>query len=290
MKRVLFLLVVFVFVSSSIFAQRTIQEKISNFALQSDLENRSLNAHDDAVFDVVLNVSSRFNNQVQNEDTVINKDCSAVRIDSNWLIASLYCRGVSSVAVGYDHNGEGYQKTVAYRNINYIKVEGIKVYSDNFYVNENAKVILIRINEQELSKELSGNTIANLLIPGNPASLLKAVNKAYINRERYCLPGRCSDEVGIDQYCDGNKCFKVEWELIDGDSGDPLFMLSKKHGKAEFLVGLNAAENSSGYETSGRNYHVLNDAVYAFMKEIIGKKDVGAWERIYSHVLNEKKF
>lgn len=269
-----------------------LERKVAKKVNQADMQTRSLNAHDKAVFDVTLRVRTRFEGQAQEEDTELNKPCSAVKIDSNWLIASLTCRGISGEAEATDHNGNSYLKDVKYRKIDYIKVEGVKVMPYNFFMDEKSKVILIRVNDSQLIAELGekGNVVANLLVAKRPGAVVHAVKQAYINRENFCLPGRCSAEIDVNFYCTGSRCYKVGWKFIDGDSGDPLFFLSEKYGKAEFLAGLNVAETNGASPQSGRFYKVFDENTLRFIQAIVKQHDPNAWARIQNHVVNEQTF
>ncbi len=248
--------------------------------------------HDDAVFHIKMDVVSRFVGQMQDDNNVVTKKCAAVRIDKNWMIASLTCRGTTAVATAHDHYGNPYDKDVAFRHISSMKVEGVKVNAEeDVFVNEEAKAILIYLNpsNQKLTKELQDEkVIAPIVIPTNPKALRQSIEQAFINRENYCLPGRCSAEVSVDEYCVGNKCYKVEWKMIDGDAGDPLFIRSAK--KKEYLVALNIAEIDGSDVQSGRFYKVFNSNTYNFMKNTIQGKDPSAWTRIAAGIKNEKNF
>ena len=261
--------------------------------LPSDMQTRSLLAHDNTVFDVTLRVATRFKNQAQEGENLVDKPCSAVKIDRNWLIASLTCRGTTSTATAIDHNGNAYGKSVEYRNINYIEVEGVKVMPRDFFVDETSKVILIRAQDnEELVDKLDekSSIVANLLVANHPKDLLTAVTEAYIQREGACWTSRCSAEVKVEQYCADTKCYKVEWKIIDGDAGDPLFILSKKHDKAEFLAGLNVAEVDGSSPESGHFYKVFDETTLQFIKSTVEGRDPRAWKRIRTHTVDEQTF
>ena len=262
-----------------------IQRKV----IAADSETRSIDAHNKASFDMQMKVRFHFKDQKQGKENTVKKDCAAAKIDNNWLIASLRCRGTDPNESDILLDGSVVGKPVAYRKIEWLKVEGIQVNANSYFVDETAKLILIQTNTQtnlvdKLAKK--GNVVANLLIAKNPAVVLKAIKDAYINRERFRLPGRCSDCVGINEYCSKTKCYKLEWELIDGDSGDPLFFLSNNHGKSEFLAGFNDAENP----LPGRDYRVFDQNTLAFIKRIIGAKDPDAFYRIQRHIVDETTF
>lgn len=267
---------------------------------------KSRGAHDDAVFNTTVRVESKWLYPVGSSDGVhtVKKPCSAVRIDENWLMASLTCRGIGKMADWYDHNGEKWEdgKEIDYRKILSIDINAAALhFSDtieakDIFVDEEAEIILMRIDKEneDLVDEIESNngTLANLLIPAQPQAVSKAMQEAYINRERVCQPGRCSDAVGIDAYCVSNKCYKVEWEMIDGDAGDPLFIVSKKLKGAEFLAGFNNAKITGIHGNSpksGRYYKAFDEKTKKAIEEIVGSRDKGAWARIQPRIKAEKE-
>ncbi|MBQ3667428.1 MAG: hypothetical protein II913_05160, partial [Elusimicrobiaceae bacterium] len=66
-----------------------IQRKV----IAADSETRSIDAHNKASFDMQMKVRFHFKDQKQGKENTVKKDCAAAKIDNNWLIASLRCRG-----------------------------------------------------------------------------------------------------------------------------------------------------------------------------------------------------
>lgn len=266
-------------------------------AITTNMEDSQQTAgrtHDDAVFDMVLTVESKFVTNA--EPYTFDKPCSAVLIDKNWMIASLYCRGVGEIASAYDHHGEiSYRKKVEYRKIIKAAVRAKAthardvIWPRDIFVNEKAKVILLRLDQtnRDLMDEVNtnGGKVASLLIPNNPQLVAQYAHEGYINRE-HCLPGRCSDAVGLN--CTGKDCFETDWEMIDGDAGDPLFVVSSRDKKSEYLFGFNNAEIVGSNSQSGSTYTTFTQPVYREILNTIRKIDPAAVERIHSRAKNEK--
>ena len=261
-------------------------------ATQAQAQQAAQDVHDDAVVDMVLSVSSAWENPINAysaREHTYEKPCSAVRVDKNWLLASLACRGVGETATAYDHNGQAYDKKVAYRRINGARIRSKASHArdtitkSNIFVDETAQIILLKLNlaNEDLADEMEGVDVAKLLIPAKPVQVATDYTDAYINRERCGLPGRCSDSVGIDGYCTKNQCFRTEWELIDGDAGDPLFVLK---GNREFLVGFNNAVINGEDSQSGRWYRTFNHNTLQALQSILTKQDPAAWKRVSQQI------
>lgn len=283
-----------------------LQNSVNTAYNNAVLASHSRDAHDDAVFNTTVYVESKWAYPAAGSDGInrLKKPCSAVRIDENWLMASLTCRGIGKMADWYDHNGEKWKdgKEVEYRKILSIDINASAlnasdtIEAKDIFVDEGAEIILMRIDptNEDLVDEIesNGGKIANLLIPVNPKAVKDAMEDAYINRERVCQPGRCSDAVSINSYCTGNKCYYVGWELIDGDAGDPLIIISKKIKNAEFLAGFNNAKIGGIHgdaAESGRYYKAFDEQTKQAIKRIINTRDKNAWSRIATRIRTEKE-
>ncbi len=189
------------------------------------------------------------------------------------------------------------------RDIQKIVLEGIAVNKGTYIEDKAGKLIFVRLDKNpSLLKKTNekGKVMANLLIAKNPEAILQAISQAYINRpEGGNFASRkekhTSDRVGIDKYCAKDRCYTLEWELYKGAPGDPLFLLSKKHGKAEFLVGLNAAEALQAddwdeYVSFSKKYRVLDASTLSALQRVIKPLDPAAFQRIQSHIINELNF
>lgn len=252
--------------------------------------------HDDAVFDMVLTVKSKL--QTNNYAETFSKPCSAVLIDQNWLLASLYCRGVGPTASFYDHHGEisAGSKYVEYRKILKAAIRAKAshardvIWPRDIFIDESANIILLRIDNTNLDLvdevNTNGRKPASLLIPNEPSLVAKYAYEGYINRERFCNFGRCSDAVDVK--CNGTACHQTGWELINGDAGDPLFVVSSRDKKSEFLFGFNTAEIIGHDPQSGSTYSTFTRPVYNRMLKIIRAHDPAAADRIHSRAKNEK--
>ena len=259
--------------------------------------------HDAAVFDMVLRVHSKFAQQLQgDQERVYDKPCSAVLIDQHWLLASLSCRGVGETASAYDHNGENsLTKKVAYRNIEKASIRAHwmnsrdDIWPRDIFVDESSQLMLLYLDKTntKLMEEINdnGTVVASLLISDNPSNITNStIKNAYINRERCVGPGRCSDAVDVGRYCTKSGCYKIGFEMVDGDAGDPLFVVSKKAPHNEYLVGFNNAEIIGSDAQSGKTYKALNKTGWDFIQKIISKKDDSAWKRISQRSKKETSF
>ena len=254
---------------------------------------RSLNAHEDAVFRVTLDVAARFEGQAQESDNTMRKWCSVVRIAPNWLIGSLTCRGTSKTATAFDNYGNSYNKNVAYRKITAVRLGGYmgrhqlgaaKVSQEDIFEDEASKTFLIYVNEnnsdfrQELNEQ--GISVANLLIAAKPQEVLKGIGKAYVTHK-----GKAS-EVTVMEYKE-NKYYSVSRK---GYSGDPLIFLSLNQMGAEFIAGLNVAEVEGTDVKQSRDYTAFNGATLNFLQRIIEPKDPRAWKTIIKYKADETTF
>ncbi len=265
---------------------RTLSARLEAAAQAAQAAPKDL--HDTTVVDMILTVESKWANPINSysaQPIVKEKPCSAVRIDKNWLMASLTCRGVGEYATAFDHNGKAYKKEIAYRHIRQASIRS-KAYhqrdiitKNNIEVDETAQIILLRLNlkDADLAQEVNNVGIAPLLIAQYPKKMKNAMQQAFINRERYMNVGRCSDCVGIKNYCSKNQCYKTEWEFIRGDAGDPLFVSNKQR---EFLAGFNNAEIQGNDPQSSNFYKAFSPATKQALQRILEKKDPQAWKRV----------
>lgn len=268
-------------------ADKQLATRVGAAAAQAN-QDAQKNLHNTAVVDMVLTVESKWANPINAysaQPIVKEKPCSAVRIDQNWLMASLTCRGVGQYATAFDHNGDAYEKEIAYRNIKKAAIRSRAshqrdtIWPSNIEVDEQAQTILLRLNlsNKDMADEVSEVGIAPLLIAKNPHAVKDTMKKAYINRERYKNVGRCSDCVGIERYCSANQCFETEWELIRGDAGDPLFV---SNNFREFLAGFNKAEIQGNDPQASDYYKAFTPVTKKALQRILGERDPQALKRI----------
>ena len=293
MKNVLILTAVFIVLTGSIALQAKtnatsqLATRVEAAAIQAN-QAAQKDLHDTAVVDMVLTVESKWANPINSysaQPIVKEKPCSAVRIDKNWLMASLTCRGVGKYATAFDHNGDAYEKEIAYRHIKKAAIRSKArhqrdaIMPADIMVDEQAQIILLRLNlrNTDLAEEVSGVRVAPLLIANNPNAVKNKMKDAYINRERYMNVGRCSDCVGINRYCPANQCYETQWEMIRGDAGDPLFVMNNQR---EFLAGFNNAEIQGNDPQASNFYKAFTPATKQALQRILGKKDPQALKRI----------
>ncbi len=281
--------------------QQAVSQAVEQQAAQAQASAKK--PHDAAVFDMVLRVHSKFSQQLQGDNEhVYDKPCSAVLIDQHWLLASLSCRGVGDTASAYDHHGEiSMTKKVAYRNIEKASIRASwmnsrdDIWPRDIFVDESSQLMLLYLDKTntQLMDEVNdnGTVVAPLLISNNPAVITnRTIENAYINRERCIEPGRCSDAVDIKEYCTRSGCYKIGFEMVDGDAGDPLFVVSKRAPGNEYLVGFNNAEIIGSNTQSGKTYKALNRTGWAFIQKTISPRDNAAWKRIYNRSRKETSF
>ena len=287
---------------SSKITNQGMQQAVSQ-ALELQVANAQTSAkkpHDAAVFDMELRVHSKFEKQLQGDnERIYDKPCSAVLIDQHWLLASLSCRGVGEYASAYDHYGNvAMTKKVAYRKIEKASIRAHymnsrdDIWARDIFTDEGSQLILLYLDptNTSLMDEINdnGTVIASMLIPDNPSSVTNdAIDNAYINRERWCEAGRCSDAVDVAEYCTNNGCYKIGLELVDGDAGDPLFVVSKQNSDNEYLIAFNNAEIIGSDTQSGKTYKALNKSSLNFIKKIVSQKDKAAWNRIAQRTKQE---
>ena len=282
-------------------------EKARAKAENSVLSVRSADAHNKTVFDMELTVKSTWANPLNesSETHTYTKPCSAVRIDDNWLMASLTCRGMGEMATAYDHNGDAYEKEVKSRQIvkaairkNYMNSRDT-IWARDIKVDEAAQIILIHLDStnKDLQDELADGDgkMANLFIAKDPYKLNKVAKEAFINRERLCQPGRCSSSTSVLAFCAKDKCYQVDGSFsISGDAGDPLFFISKENkakgiSSAEFLVGFNNATIDGEDAQSGDYYRVFDSTTLNALAKHIKPVDPKGYQRIMHFVRSEQQ-
>ena len=246
--------------------------------------------HDTAVVDMILKMEYAWKhplNDYSSTPKTNNKPCSAVRIDQNWLMASLKCRGVGDFATAFDHNGEPYIKEVKYRKVLHAKIRSKArhlrdtIPQRNIFVNEDAQIILLRLDlsNKDLKEEVADVKVAPLLISQNPNTIIQRLYKAFINRERYMQVGRCSSCVGVEKYCSDTQCYQTKGEWILGDSSDPLFFVKQNQ---EFLVGFNNADIEGEDPLSSNLYRAFSSVTQEALSSILREQDPAALKRIQS--------
>lgn len=283
-------------------SMKGIQKNVKQAVNKTLYEDRSKNAHDKAVFigNLYVHIEGILDKKKIGTDHTFR--CPAVRIDKNWLMMSSTCIfSGKELAISKDRGlwFKEAQSKVTNRAIKKITVEDIQVKQNSYVSDKQSNLIFIHIDtNSNLMKKLDkkGGIVANLLIAQNPDALTNTIDKAYINRPRGgFIGGHTSDRVGIEKYCTEKKCYMIEWELYNGTTGDPLFLLSKKHGKAEFLAGLNNAPaiRGDGWEWDinySSGYQVFDANTMSALERVIKPKDAAAFQRIKEHIVNELNF
>lgn len=240
----------------------------------------STRSHLDAVFPITLRVQARFENQV-GKDNILNKTCTAVLIDPNYLLASQTCKGLDENATCRDHNGEATCRKVAYRKITSIEINGRPAKA--FFEDSASKTILIEANPADAKtvETLAGKPNANLFIMTQPST--RMFTQAAVNKEGL-LWGRNSKIFQVKQVCNKNGCFFLPTQA---QTGDPAFFFSTKKLGMEFLAGFNQAEPDGTDLGSGFFYRPLNKSLISFLQKHVSPN---SWKRLQNKIVTESFF
>lgn len=274
----------------SVQGRQTLDQAVQ--AAATRLDPTSTGSHEDGVIPVTFRVLAKFDEDYAKENK-LDKDCVAVRVSSQYLMASMACIGLSDRATKNSYAGAGsapYRITtkVAYRTIDYVQIGSEKIQSSDIYTSYAARVILIRWNGKNanLKKQIAGLPIPNLFIPKNPASLKTTFSKVVVNRNRMPNTGRTTANVKISSVCSQKGCFDVEWKAISAQTGSPIFGLHKDTNQ-EFLLGFNSAEPDGAHRESGETYYLLTDKVSTFLQDTLEPE---AFAKVQRKIVDETFF
>ncbi len=259
-----------------------------NKQAQQQTKPASANSHENGVVSVTLNVESQFD-EIYARTNHLQKQCAAVRIADNYLLASLACRGVSKTSLHQHYMGssdkpEITEKPVAYRKTNSVEVKGHKI--TEIQEDETSKLLLIKLDAEQ-KKDIKDMPITNLLVAKDPKNLLNLFDEIFINRERVIFAGRTCTKTNVSRVCTDTECFEVCGTAIKGDNGDPIFGLSEKKKYQEFLLGFNDAEPIGDNRKSGTQYHFLSKASLSFLQKNL---DTDAWKQVKKKTVDENFF
>lgn len=258
------------------------------------LPSPSPNAHKEGVIYMELLVDGSFVG-VEGRVLTSKKECPAVRISPNYLLASAMCMDISGMGIIQHYKGSDYiveEKARVDRYISGAVIDGVTIpRKDIQYINgENEmKLVLIYIdgNNEKLRRAVETKPIPNLFVAKNPANLPEVFDELTLNREDwYGGDGRTCADVDIAEVCTEDGCFKLCWKMIDGDTGDPVFGRIPKRTTQEFLLGFNAT-NAKGKRQSGRYYHFFSQKTLDFLRKSLPEKE---WKYLQRKVVNESFF
>ena len=247
----------------------------------------STNAHKNGIVAIELTIKAKFDEPYAWENT-LTKQCVAVKIAPNYLLASLTCKGTTDTATVYHYRGstEPYEAEknvpLEYRNIVSIQIEEETI--TTFKEDKKTKLLLIKLNDK-LAEQLQAKPTVNLFVPDDLASVGEVFEQLIVNRNSM-LSGRTCATNTFSHVCNDQQCVRVCWKAIDADNGDPIFGLNPKKDNQEFLVGFNDAEPDGANRGQGRNYRVLSQASLQFLKSNV--PDV--WQRLQKKIVDESFF
>lgn len=288
MKKLLLLLSVCV--ASTAFAGEISMQGLKKIELAvkqaSVLIPTSAGSHEDGAIPITLDVVSKFDQEIAKENSLV-KDCVAVRIAPQYLLASLACRAVEDVGYKKTPDGNVLDK-VAYRYVRSIKIFGETIPGKDIYESASARAILIYWNPKNviLKAKISPLPIPNLFIPQKPITLKGIFDTVIVNRNRWPNVGRTTTELKITDVHEKTKTFDVKRTKIRAQTGSPVFGL-RNDTNQEFLIGFNAAEPIMDKRSSGKTYYYFSNQLVDFLKQYM---DEASFARVNKKIVDETFF
>ncbi len=273
------------------------QEKYSiSKALERAREAQQIRAnmpHEKGVINVQFEVASRFDEPYAKEN-ILHKDCVAVHIAPEYLLASMSCVGLSDTATKHsDNRSDPYDEKgvkVDYRHILSGEVDGHHIPKANIRENKKLRLILIRldVNKEELDnyslrQKLSDVPIVSLFAAENLRSLPKVFKKFAVNRNKFYREDRTSEPVRITEIDWFDYTFGVAIQLVRAQTGSPLFGRADKSSTQEFLLGFNAADPDGAKRKASRKYYALSPDIIPFLQKNMSPQ---AFEQV--NIVSEK--
>lgn len=288
MKKLLVLLLAFCGCAAVLNAQTPKVSQRLNTALKHKLaESSSTNAHKKGVIMIKMTVEARFTDVYAKNDPIV-KECPAVRISPNALLASRACIDLSGKGEHIVYMGNGADPEITTQNvqrwISSIKVAGVTIQPQDF--RQDGKLLLIAIDgtNAKLKKEIEKLPITDLFVAKNPKKLETTFPEMILNRDDMVFSGRECADVNIVNVCTDKECFQVCWKVIDGDTGDPVFGRNPDRSNLDFLLGFNNTNSKKSKRKSGRWYHFLTQKSLNFFKQNLPASE---WNYISAHVKDE---
>ncbi len=285
MKRIL-AAVICLFSAATLFAQA----KVNRMAIQQKMSSSSsTNAHKKGVLMIKLTVDASFQDVDANNDP-IEKECPAVRIAPNTLLASRACIDLSGVGTLVGYRGAGAEpersKHKVSRWIENIKVEGVTLGKDKFRQNDLLLAIAVDGKNEKIKKAVQKMPITDLFVANNPQKLKDTFPKMTLNRDDAFWGRECA-EVDIVNICTEQQCFQVCWKWIDGKTGDPVFGRNPDTNNLEYLLGFNRCNSDKDGRNGNRWYHFLSKSSLDFLKNNVTASD---WAYINAHKKDENLY
>lgn len=249
-------------------------------------ESSSTDAHKKGVIMIKLEVDAEFIGVDANNDP-IEKDCPAVRIAPNTLLASRACIDLSGKGTLIRSGGGSgdlfYSEHDVARWVSSIKIEGVTIGEENF--REDGKLLLIAIDgsNEKLQKAIQKMPIVDLFVAKDAQNLKTTFPEITLNRNDM-LWGRECAPVDVVNVCTEEQCFKICWKAVRGDTGDPVFGRNPDTNNLEYLLGFNVTNSDKDGRNPGRWYHFLSQSSLDFFKKNLLKQE---WDYIKKHVKDE---
>ena len=288
MKKLLVLLLAFCSCAAVLNAQTPDKSKMLDTAIKKKLAaSSSTNAHKKGVIMIKMTVEARFTEVHANNDPIV-KECPAVRIAPNTLLASRACMDLSGKGEHVKYMGAGEAPEVTTQNVNRwisdVRVAGVTIKPQDF--RQEGKLLLIAIDgtNAKLKKEIEKLPITDLFVANNPKKLETTFPEMILNRDDMVFSGRECAAVDIVNVCTDKECFQVCWKVIDGDTGDPVFGRNPDRSNLDFLLGFNNTDSKKNKRKSGRWYHFLTQKSLNFFKQNLPASE---WNYIRAHVKDE---
>lgn len=289
MKKLLVLLLAFCGCAAVLNAQTPNVSQKLNTALKKKLAaSSSTNAHEKGVIMIKMTVEARFTDVYANNDPIV-KECPAVRIAPNTLLASRACIDLSGKGEHIKYMGAGEAPEVTIQNvqrwISSVRVAGVTIQPKDFRQNDKLLLIAIDGTNAKLKAAVEKLPISDLFVAKNAKRLQDTFPEMILNRDDMVFNSRECAEVDIVNVCTDTQCFQVCWKVIDGDTGDPVFGRNPDKSNLDFLLGFNATNSKKDKRKSGRWYHFLTQGSLNFLKTSLPSTE---WNYVASHVKDER--
>ena len=249
-------------------------------------ESSSTNAHKKGVIMITLVVDAEFT-YIDATNKAIEKECPAVRIAPNTLLASRSCIDLSGKGTLIHYTGSHsepiYTEEEVTRWVSDIKIQKESLGKNSF--REEGKLLLISIDgsNEKLRNIVQKMPIVDLFVAKNAVSLKNTFPEITLNRDDAFWGRECAS-VDVATVCTQEQCFQVCWKVIRGDTGDPVFGRNPKVNNLEYLLGFNETNADKDGRNPGRMYHFLSQSSLDFFKRSLAKQE---WDYIRRHMKDE---
>lgn len=193
MKRI-FVVFLCLFSAAAVFAQ----PKVNRLAIEQKIKpSSSTNAHEKGVVMIKMTVDAQFEDVDANNDPM-KKECPAVRIAPNTLLASRACMDLSKTGELYQYQGAGVGPAISThpvsRWIRNVEVNGVVLGKDKFRQNDLLLLIAVDGKNPQIKEAVQKMPISDLFVATNAEKLKTVFPKVTLNRadmiwsDRECAP------------------------------------------------------------------------------------------------------